>query len=391
MPRIRVNRKYSSSTSTPAVVTSSAARAIESAIHLRYPDRYDITLVNVSNASGSQRVRMMYESYNLLLKADPRYAKHGLKLLNSFNVEKAMIPWFRRAYQNMRRVLEREQPDLIVSVHAIINHAMISALTDLGWNRRVPYIIVCTDLTDNFLKGWANPDATLAITFTETARRQLVHYGMPPERIQVHQGFAVNPAFFTPNVSQATCRETLGLHPQTFTILVSIGGVAIPRKTSAIVRTLVQSGLPIQLLVVCGANRSLKRRMHYVARSTPIRMHVHGFTQRIAEMMTAADVMITKPGPGSIMEAVVKELPLILDAVTEPMPQEKGNLDFAVQNGIAIKLTNYRHLPQIIERLITDQQEYQQLKSNMHAIKREQAIFDVAETILAQLEEPAEV
>ena len=36
------------------------------------------------------------------------------------------------------------------------------------------------------------------------------------------------------------------------------------------------------------------------------------------------------------MEAVIKELPLLLDNVTEPMPQEKGNLRYALEQGVAL-------------------------------------------------------
>ena len=128
--------------------------------------------------------------------------------------------------------------------------------------------------------------------------------------------------------------------------------MAIPRKTTAIVRTLLRSELPLQLLVVCGMNHSLKRKMHYLARNVTARMHVYGFTQRISLMMTAADLMIGKPGPGSIMEAVIKELPLLLDNVTEPMPQELGNLNYAMVHGIALPITAYRRLPQLVERLM---------------------------------------
>ena len=369
----------------------SAAKALQAAIQIRYPEQYQVEIINVPLITGSQRVRMLYESYNVMLRADPRYAKHGLRLLNSFNVEQAVIPWVRRAYLNVRRFLEREQPDLIVSVHAILNHAFTRALRECGWQDRIPYAIICTDLTNNFLRGWAHPSATKAVIFTEMARRQMIDYGMPPEKLVLHNGFAVNPAFFLDTTTRDEARDHLGLNRDAFTILVSLGGMAIPRKTTAIVRELLRSGLPIQLMVICGMNRSLKRKMHYVARKTPMRMHVHGFTQRISLMMTAADLMISKPGPGTIMEAVIKELPMLLDDVTEPMPQEKGNLAFAVQQGFALPLTNYRHLPAMVERLISHPTEYQQMKDNMHRLKNENAIFEVADTVLSLLPTPVEV
>ncbi|MHB0935622.1 MAG: MGDG synthase family glycosyltransferase [Armatimonadota bacterium] len=369
----------------------SAAKALQAAILLRHPDQYQVEIVNVPLISGSQRIRLLYESYNVMLRADPRYAKHGLRLLNAFNVERVVMPWVRRGYLNVRKFLERGQPDLIVSVHAILNHSFTRALRECGWQHRIPYVIMCTDLTNNFLRGWANPEATRAITFSETARQQMIEYGMPAEKVVVHNGFAVNPSFFTEPITKEEARAQLGLDPNTFTILVSLGGMAIPRKTAAIVRMLIRSNLPVQLLVICGMNRTLKRKMHYVARTAKIRMHVHGFTQRISLMMSAADLMISKPGPGSIMEAVIKELPLLLDDVTEPMPQEKGNLAFALQHGIACAITSYRQLPRMVSQLMNDHAEYEQMKDNMRRLKNENAIFEVAEEVLSLLPEKSGV
>ena len=76
----------------------SAAKALQAAIELRHPGQYQVDIVNIALVSGSQRVQMLYESYNLMLKADPRFAKHGMRLLNSINVEKMIIPLVRRSY-----------------------------------------------------------------------------------------------------------------------------------------------------------------------------------------------------------------------------------------------------------------------------------------------------
>ena len=212
----------------------SAAHAIEAAIHERYPQEYDVLIMNLSAASGSQGVTMLYESYNFMLKADPRYAKHGLRLLNTVNMERMLIPMVRRAVGNIRRTIIRERPDLIVSVHGMLNHLLTRLLKDCEWQGKVPYVIVCTDLTDNFLKGWANPQATRVITFTEMARAQMITYGVAPEKITVHSGFPVNPVlFYRDCAGRQECREQLGLDADLFTVLVSLGGMAIPSKTKS--------------------------------------------------------------------------------------------------------------------------------------------------------------
>ncbi len=363
----------------------SAARAIKAAIEARHPGTYDVVLYDVADSSHSPRVAMLYGTYNMMLKASPGQAKAGWLLLNALQGEKGFMPWLPTAVHAVEEELRRARPALMVSVHGIVNHIMLHAREACGWTERVPYAIVCTDLTDHFLNGWANPNADLVVTFTEPARRQMLEYGVPDEKVRVINGFTVHPDFAQDTATRAECRAVLGLRPDLFTILVSLGGMAIPGKTKKIVRALGASGLPLQLVVVCGMNRSLKRQVRAIAKQYPLRVQVHGFTGRIAQMMTAADLMITKPGPGSIMEAVVKELPLLLDSVTKPMPQEQGNLAFAEAQGIALPITRYIDLPNMVDLLMHDANAYGSMQAAMRRMKNADAIFEVADALLALL------
>jgi UDP-N-acetylglucosamine:LPS N-acetylglucosamine transferase len=105
-------------------------------------------------------------------------------------------------------------------------------------------------------------------------------------------------------------------------------------------------------------------------------------------MMMAVDLLIAKPGPGTIMEAVISELPMILDGVSEPMPQECGNLDFALAHGIGRKLTDYRDLPAMVRDLQADTAATRQLQANMHALKNPQAIYEIADILVGHLQAP---
>ncbi|MEI7834287.1 MAG: hypothetical protein WCJ56_13950, partial [bacterium] len=118
----------------------SAARAIEAAINERHPGQYDISLFNIAVASGSKPVTMLYDSYNLMLKASPRYARPGMTLLNTLNAEKAIMPFFPLAFKNIVQSLKDEAPAIVVSVHPIVNHALLRAFKELGWYDKVPYV-----------------------------------------------------------------------------------------------------------------------------------------------------------------------------------------------------------------------------------------------------------
>lgn len=56
---------------------------------------------------------------------------------------------------------------------------------------------------------------------------------------------------------------------------------------------------------------------------------VLGFVPNIDEYMSAADILVTKAGPGSIAEAMIKGLPCLLTSFVPG--QEEGNVDFVTE------------------------------------------------------------
>jgi 1,2-diacylglycerol 3-beta-galactosyltransferase len=63
-----------------------------------------------------------------------------------------------------------------------------------------------------------------------------------------------------------------------------------------------------------------------------MRVLVLGFVTNMAELMSACDVIITKAGPGTIMEALICGLPMVLNAFVPC--QEEGNIPYVVDNKV---------------------------------------------------------
>ncbi|NJL50920.1 MAG: glycosyltransferase [Blastochloris sp.] len=89
-----------------------------------------------------------------------------------------------------------------------------------------------------------------------------------------------------------------------------------------------------QIVVVCGHNSRLKHELDAV--DWPVPVVVLGFVDRMAELMHASDLLITKAGPGTIAEATVCGLPMLLSGFIPG--QEEGNVDFVVEHGAGLFL-----------------------------------------------------
>lgn len=359
----------------------SNARAIEAACKLKYPDS-EIVLMHVSVAAQSQRVAALYDGYNRLLKFDPRIVKYGYTILNSINAEKLALPLMPKVTRNLEQAFYEIKPDVIVSVFGMVNYAIWDVLTNLGWAHHVPYLIFVTDMTTSFLRSWVHPEADMMIAMLPETKQQLIAYGMPEERIRVLNGLPVNPGFIKAPLPKAQARRELGMAIDRFTVLVTMGGVA-NKNTLRFTKELANSGLPLQVIVVCGRNARLKRQMERLASRSRVPIKVLGFTDQMPLLMDATDLAISKPGPGTIAELIHKQIPMLIDDIFDPMPQERGNLDFVISKGIGLAITRDRSVADMVRELMQDPPRFEQLRANARAISNDQAVFDLVDLIMS--------
>ena len=95
---------------------------------------------------------------------------------------------------------------------------------------------------------------------------------------------------------------------------------------------------PMELVVVTGRNEELKQRLEQRTPPPQHRVHVIGFTTQMHELMTAADLVMTKPGGLTTSEALACGIAIV---VVNPIPgQESRNSDFLLENAAAIKVNN---------------------------------------------------
>jgi 1,2-diacylglycerol 3-beta-galactosyltransferase len=103
------------------------------------------------------------------------------------------------------------------------------------------------------------------------------------------------------------------------------GGMA--RRAAAIV----SSSEDIDVVIICGRNLRLQRRLARRAAQAGGRLTVLGFVENMSDWLRCADVVIAKAGPGTIAEAACCGAPLLL---TSHLPgQERGNARLVTEAG----------------------------------------------------------
>jgi len=98
--------------------------------------------------------------------------------------------------------------------------------------------------------------------------------------------------------------------------------------------------------------------------------------------MSACDLLITKGGGLTTFEAIARRLPMALDLLTEPMPQEAGTVNMLIETNLAKPFKKVEELLPIVESLkIVENRESKSLPI-AHNLDRTDAIYDIAKTIL---------
>ena len=319
-----------------------AAEAIVEAIAREYPNRYRVTLFDGFKQAAIfpfNHVPSWYLPFTTY--AEPLW--HFLFLVsNNRFVTMLAQPFFDLVMgQGLRQFLRRSLPDLVVTVHPILNEFARRALRAIGSN--APFITVVTDLFDAHAL-WFDRGVDLCTVPTEGAYQMGLRAGMPSDKLRV-VGEPVSLKFMDNVLTQAQARKKLNLAPDCKTVLLVGGGEGMG-KLYEIACAIDRARVPAQLVVIAGRNQVLRRKLETTRWQMPV--HIQGFVTNMPAWMRAADVIITKAGPGTISEALACGLPILLSGYLPG--QETGNVTFVEQNGVGVLCQN----PDDIARTLKD-------------------------------------
>ena len=324
--------------------------------------------------------------YNWLLRNRQHWMKYYYWFINRIRPDTREF-FHKRCVGYVRGLFERWCPHIVVSVHPLTQHIFGRVLKELNLADRVPLVSVVTDPCYGFWKGWACDAVTLYLVASEDARRQLIDYGVAPERIKI-SGMPVHPKFAYPGEEAAqAARRALGLDPEKFTVFVNagwIGGGNIPQ----IFRELVQGELDVQAIFLAGKNEDLRAAAETIALDAPFPIKVIGYSDEIEQLMSAANVMISKLGGLTTFEALACRVPIIADVITEPMPQEAGTAKLIAQRGAGVMLSRASDVVGEVRRMMEDEVHYSRMRAATANLALPNATRYIVEEIAALIPQP---
>ena len=284
----------------------------------------------------------------------------------------------------LKRHFEQHPADLLVSVIPHFNREIGEAWSAVFPDR--PFVTIITDLADFPPRFWIEPgQEQYVICGTEKAVEQARELGKDEAHVFATSGMILRPDFYATNgTDPLALRRELSLRSDLPTGMMLFGGFGSKVMYDIALR-LEAAGLPLQLLVICGRNEKLAEK--FLARAWKLPIHVLGFTKEVHRLMYAADFLIGKPGPGSVAEAMVRGLPVILECNAWTLPQERYNTEWVKEKNVGIVLSNFDQIVDGLREMLQPGR-LAEFRKNVKALNN-RAVFEIPEIFARLLNEGA--
>jgi len=357
----------------------SAAEAIIEALRLEYGESVETEMVDIFKQYAPHPLDHVPELYPKMVRV-PQAWGLGYHLSNNRRANlmvASLYPYVRRP---LYRLLSEHPSDLIVSVHPLANWPVLRTLGA----QHPPYITVVTDLVTTHAL-WYDRRTDLCLVPTEPAYQRALRFGLEPERVKI-VGLPVAERFCRPPGNREAIRARYGW-PQERPLVLLMGGGEGMGPLEEIARTIAASCPHVSLVVIAGRNHSLKERLNQI--QWPIPTFIYDFVREMPDFMHAADILVTKAGPGTICEALIAGLPMVL--YSRLPGQEEGNVHYTVKEGAGVWAPRPELIASAICNWIEHPEERKRVAAACRRLARPQAARQIARILIDQIERVAEL
>jgi processive 1,2-diacylglycerol beta-glucosyltransferase len=354
-----------------------AAQAVELALHKIAPDAI-VRNVDVLTLTNAVFRRLYGTAYLDMVNHAPHVLGYFYDLLDRPRPPKSTPDRLRLVLEklNLRKfaeLLHEESWDVVVNTHFLPAEIIAS----LRRNEKIstPQITVTTDFETHRL--WVHSPCEQYCAATDESAEYLVSWGVSRDKIRV-TGIPIHP-IFSEHKDRAECvrlHELDGDRP----IVVQLAGGFGVGPIAKLFAEILSIRTPLQIVVAAGKNEKVQAQIKQIEVPERHKVKILGFTDKIDELMTAADVVVSKPGGLTSSEILARGAAL---AIVNPIPgQESRNSDYLLENGAAIKINNAATLSYKLQRLLDDPKGLARIKAKARQISKPQAAFDIAKMAL---------
>jgi len=282
---------------------AAAARALAAQLK-DAPEPTEVTVIDGLAAMGRVLKPVVEDGYRVQLRFIPWTYTIVYGLLNHVPPVRALATRLLRLFGSrpLARAIAEHDPDVVVSTYPAVT-VVLARLRRTG-EVKCPTVATITDLTGLFF--WAQPGIDM----------HMVMYGeslSSVERIAGRDSVQlvaplISEEFLKPRCPQQSRRQ-LGLPEDGRMVVVSGGGWGVGDVLGA-VNEFIRVPEASSIVVLAGRNEQLAEKLRRTFGKEP-RVHVYEFTDKMPELLAAADVLVHSTGGVTCLEAMAAGTPVV--------------------------------------------------------------------------------
>jgi hypothetical protein len=141
---------------------------------------------------------------------------------------------------------------------------------------------------------------------------------------------------------------------------------------------LIERGIALQVVVICGRNEKLKADIENLARGRTggVRIQVRGYVTNLADYIAASDVVVGKSGPNQVFETLLQCRPIVISSF---LANEKETTNWVIGNKLGWLTRSPAHLATLLARLSAQPAVLKRYQANIRSMNLRSGTPEICE------------
>ena len=278
------------------------------------------------------------------------------------------------------KLLREKQPDLIISTHPFGSQMCAYLKRKEKISAKIATIMTDFSPHDQWLVENENTDYFFVAH--DKMKEYLMSKNIPESKIFA-TGIPISSRFLKTYNREEILKE-FDLKENKKNILFFGGGEfgLGKARTVEIFNNLVKNFNDIQVIAIAGKNEKMKSEFEKIVEENNKQefVKVLAFTNKVPELMSISDLVISKPGGLTTSESLASNLPMI---IINPIPgQEEENAEFLESKGTGIWLRKNDSSREVLKSIIDDSTKLKEMKKNTEQLAKKHSTDDICNVLL---------
>lgn len=324
------------------------AETLKSMIEERYPS-YTVEFLKLSDICKASRIfhPVRSEWIDYLFNHSPKFLIPVAQQFSKFFFSRYLNLFSRWAGKYLAHYWKKKKPAFVISVYPLFNKVLFESLKI--YDKSIPFLTVIADFGEMHEKAWIIEQKQYYICPTENLHASLMRLDIPKENVCKTTGFLLPPNFYLNHYKEKHhIRKDLGLDEHLPTIIV-VSGAYGSMQQQMIFHRLRHLKKQYQLIFITGKNRKIpayikSANSHHKVIAIP-------FTHELEKYLGASDLLIGKPGPNIVTQAISQQVPVIVSSNHCTMYQERYVADWVKKNEVGVVLKHFYKIDREVAHL----------------------------------------